>query len=953
MSFAYYNNLYLLIFLLPLVWFIGFPTRAFRRRRDIASLILRTVIVVLLVFALSGLQVVQVVENLAVMFIVDVSDSIGAELREDQLAFIENAIADKAPEDQWGIIVVGGSATVDRSLSEADELVPIRSNVFTGHTNLAEAIQKAIAIFPRDVRRRIVVLSDGLETLGSAEAVARRAEASGIEISYVSFNSDPLPDARIIDLEAPARVTEGQEFDISVTIESDEPVQGNLLIFSSGSLINEQPVDLQAGRTSYTITQQSETSGFLNFSARIELPAERDNFSQNNQLAAFSQVVGPPRVLVVADADADVEHLIPALENAGLNVDRVSPGNLPPDTSALADYKSVLVVNVPADRFSTQQMERMQSYVRDLGGGLLVIGGPDSYGPGRYYQTPLEETLPVEMQIKDEQRLPRLTIAYLVDSSGSMAATDSGGVPYLELAKRAINISIDLLQPLDRAAVGTFDVGGSWLIPFQDVMDKVQFQAMVNTLRPGGGTDIRSGMNLVAQDIVQEPSQRKHIILMTDGGANPRGLVEQTETLFNDFGVTTSVIAMGGSPPDFLEGMAIAGQGQYYEVRDISQLPRIFAQDTVLAGRTFIEEGEFTATQAALSPVLDGINALPVYNGYVATTLKDTAQAVLRGPEPYEDPLLATWQYGLGRAAAYTSDATARWSTDWVTWDQFARFWGQVVSWTITESAANNIETRVVMDGNRARIIVDAQDDNGAFLNNLQLNASIVDPENEAQSIRLRQVAPGQYEAAFQPSQEGAYFIAINGSGNAGDEPLAFNEVTGWVMGYSPEYVQRLDAPDLLGDIARITGGSDLATLPADAFAPADDPRTAATPVFPYLLLIAIFLLPFDIAVRRIVLSREDFRRLGARLRRTPTPDEAHEARMSSLMDARQRARARLGAEDDDEPPYPTPASPDAPAPRPRRRPTRERRAAPPRSGEASTVGTLLKRRRTEETEQD
>src|SRR5690606_34211784 len=114
--------------------------------------------------------------------------------------------------------------------------------------------------------------------------------------------------------------------------------------------------------------------------------------------------------------------------------------------------------------------------------------------------------------------------------------------------------------------------------------------------------------------------------------------------------------------------------------------------------------------------------------GYVAASPKQTAQVVLVVPNEYNDPLLASWQYGLGRAVAFTSDATARWAADWVAWNDFSRFWNQTVRWTITEGADATVETRVQMEGEQARIVVDAREQDGGFLNGLQLNASLVDP---------------------------------------------------------------------------------------------------------------------------------------------------------------------------------------------------------------------------------
>lgn len=897
-----------LIFLLvlPFVWWLGWPRQRFRRRRDISSLLLRTLIIVLLVFSVAGVQVVRAVDRLAVVFLVDVSDSMGADALDAQREAIQTALENKHPDDLWSLVVFGADVSVEQTFTTLAESSPIRSTVVSNQTDLAAALQTALSLFPADTTRRIVVLSDGAQTLGDAVAKAELASASGIEISTLPFVREPVPDVRVADLSAPARVPEGQAFDITVTLEAEEATPATLLVFSRGRLIHEAALALQAGETRYALAQTSDDGGFLDFSARVVVEGANDNFTQNNQLGAFTQIVGPPRVLLIASQPEDIVHLIPTLENAGLQVDVREPGNLPPETSALATYKSVVLVNVPASDWTRAQMERLDTYVSDLGGGLVFIGGPDSYGPGGYFQTPLERTLPVEMQIRDQQRLPQLTLAYLIDRSGSMAMTSDGGVPNIELAKEAIIRSLEFLQPTDRAAIGTFDNDSAWVAPFQDVFNRRELQARVASLRPGGGTDILAGLRLVRDDIVQEESERKHVLLLTDGGSTARGLVEIAAELHEQHEVTLSVISIGNQPPGFLEDMAEIAEGNYYQVSDTAEIPTIFTQETVLATRSYILEEPFTPVLSANSPIMAGIGSAPQLGGYVATTPKSATQVVLRGPEPYRDPILAAWQYGLGRAVAFTSDATTRWASDWVGWDGFTRFWGQAVSWTITEGASANLETRVVMEGEDAVILVDARDEDGAFLNNLDLTGSLVTPDNQALRQPLRQTAPGRYEARFVPDDEGAYFVTISGTGEIDGNPTRFNEVNGWVMSYSPEYAPDPNQGALLGDLARITGGRDLSDDPGAAFINDLDPRVTTAPIWPFLLMLALLLLPFDIAVRRLIVTRSDLQRLRQYLfAREAQPVPAEQASMmSSLMGARERAREQTsyGAEEASEP---------------------------------------------------
>lgn len=880
--------LLLLLILLPVVY-LGLPRLPFRRLRDTLSLLLRCALVTLVVLALAGAQVVRSADRLAVIFLVDASDSIGAEAREAQIAYLRSALERMTPEDEAAVIVFGANALVERALSSVRELPAIRSTPLTSNTDLAEAIRIGLGLFPADTARRLVILSDGVQTVGDALSAAQRAAATGVEISFISHTRMPGPEVQVTDVRAPEEVGANQDFDLSFTVRTETPTQAAITVLAGGEILLRNDVSLRAGENNFAVTLQSGETGFRDFQVRVD-PVGGDAFYQNNQLAGFSQVVGPPRVLLVSPDDAEVQYLTAALTEVGLTVDRAAPGQLPIGMAPLVNYDAVILANVAATDLTDRRMRTLNSYVRDLGGGLVVIGGPDAYAPGGYFQTPLEDALPLEMQIRDQQRLPQLTLVYIIDRSGSMGIPGPSGVENIELAKEAMIRSIDFLQPTDRAGVVSFDTGASWIADIQPVLDRFGLQTLIGTLRASGGTDIQTGYNLAADALTTESSTRKHIILLTDGGADRARLVETAEALLRDYDVTTTVISIGGGVT-FLSDMARLGGGNYHEVTTVEQIPTIFAAETVLASRAYVLEDPFVPLLSANSPIMDGITGAPPLLGYVATTPRQTAQVILRGPDPFGDPILAVWQYGLGRAVAFTSDATARWGTNWVTWDDYARFWSQSVRWTITETAENNLETRVFLDGEQARIVVDARDAQGGFLNGLTLQTTIVDPELGAQTVGLQQVAPGRYEAVFTPETEGAYFLRLAGEDASG----VINQTNGWVLSYSPEYSTRppAEGTQLLADIAALTNGRSLADDVGGVFAHNLAASAAYAPLTPWLLLAAALLLPLDIAFRRLLITQSDLSRLRASIMRPRAVSETSE-RITSLMDAKARAQQQI-----------------------------------------------------------
>lgn len=946
----------LLLLALPLAAFIGWPRRRFQRARSWTSLILRLLILTLVTLALAGASLVRASDQLAVVFLLDRSDSMDEAARQAQEAWVREALAALPPGDEAAVVAFGANALVERPMSAASDLAPLRSTPISGNTDLEEAISLGLALFPEGAARRMVVLSDGVQTVGDASAAARRAAANGVQIDVVPLTRSPGPELLVTRVDAPEQVASGQQFDLGATVHANAETTAMLTVTASGQTIRREEVELRPGDNIFSLGMTAGEAGFRDFQVRVE-NAAADTVLANNALAAFSRVTGAPNVLLVRPESEDVQALAAGLTELGYTVNETGPSGLPGSLAALEAYDAVILANVPATGLSTSRMETLNQYVRDLGGGLVVIGGPDAYGPGGYFQTPLEDALPVESRIQDQQRLPQLTIAYVIDRSGSMSAIGPSGVENLELAKEAIIRSIDFLQPTDRAGVVSFDTGGEWIAEVQPVLNRMNLQSLVAGLRAGGGTDILAGMRQAAESLRQDPSPRKHIILLTDGGAPDTGLLELTRDLHDSNDITTSVIAIGAGAAAFLDNMAEAGGGNYHAVTDVETIPSIFTQETVLATRSYIIEDEFTPSIFQNSPILGDITSAPPLLGYVATTPRQTAQVVLRGDAPYFDPILAQWQYGLGRAVAFTSDATGRWAANWLDWDEFPRFWGQAVEWSITESASDHIEAFVTMQGEQAALSVDARDDSGGFLNGLALTARVVAPDGSAFDVPVRQTAPGRYEGTFTPAREGAYLVRLAGTADGG---TAVSETLGWVMSYSPEYAPgNQSGGEALMDAAVLTGGRDLTSQPGEAFAHTLQSRPAINPLSLELLLIAVLLVPLDVAVRRLLITRSDLARARARLgfRRAASAAPSSE-QMQSLKDAKARTRQNTTADSgptpvmpaappmapSTPPPAPIPASP---APKPTPAPTPQPAAPPsPASSGGNLAGELLKRRK-------
>ncbi len=450
-----------------------------------------------------------------------------------------------------------------------------------------------------------------------------------------------------------------------------------------------------------------------------------------------------------------------------------------------------------------------------------------------------------------------------------------------------------------------FDENAAWVVPITDLTNPNAVVSAVESIRSGGGTDIYAGLLAMSQVLPEVPSVVKHAILLTDGGADPTGIPQLVEEMYAQYGITLTTVGIGTDAAPYLADLAELGGGRYHFAADPGSIPSIFTEETTLAMRSYIVEETFYPVQTARSPIISGIAEIPPLHGYIGTTAKQTAQTILSSPGG--DPLLAAWQYGLGRAVAFTSDATGRWAKDWITWQGFPIFWSQAVNYTLRDRTDTGLEIRVNQQGEKAQILLNAQTQSGAYINDYGFKVSLVGPDRGVHEINLNQVAPGQYAGEFQPETSGVYLITVRGEPNSGVEGGFLSVTTGWSMTYSPEYRLLEPNPGYLSDLVDRAGGRILDD-PKEAFDHTLPSPAASQPIWPWLVTVAALLLPFDVAVRRLVISWEDVRRWSKNIRRrlqlTPTPAPASTARseqIEALFQAKQRVRP------EDEPPTPSP----------------------------------------------
>jgi uncharacterized membrane protein/secreted protein with Ig-like and vWFA domain len=867
-TFLFPAALWLLLLLIP-IWALALATPRRRAPTGVwASLLLRTLLVGALVLALAGTRLVRDTDNLTTVFLLDRSDSIAPAERARADAFVRDALRAMRRDDRAAVVAFGADAIVARPPSAGDALGDFATLPSAIGTNIQSAVQLGLALLPGETNKRLVLLSDGGENSGDARIAAGLAAARGVPVSFVDLSPPPgAGEALIAELHAPASVRVGQSFELTVVVESSVAQAAHLRVLGDGQPLAEQDVQLTAGLSRFPIKVDARGNGFQRYQA--EITPRQDVRAENNAAEALVQVDGAPKVLVIENTPGESVPFRKALAAAQVAADKIVANTLPADLKLYLPYDVVVLLNVPASALPPDVMPVLQSYVRDAGRGLIMIGGGQGYGIGGYSKTPIEETLPVYMDAPTLKERPEVALVFVLDKSSSMSGCHCRGpdrkhdgyfddkIPFnLDLAKEGVKRAVDALDPRDTVGVVMFDENAALTFPPQRGPTTEDVMQAIGPVKPIGATNIYNGLALADQTLSQTNASIKHIILFTDGLGHGNDTIAQAQAL-GEKGITLSVVGEGFGAVDYLQQLAQAGRGRYIQVKNTLDVPQIFLQETVSFAAKFAVEQPFTPQYGTPSPILAGLeHGLPRLYGYNGTTPKQTATIALADADG--SPVLAQWQYGLGRAVAWTSDVSGRWSRDWLKWKEFPRFAAQLIDWAGPTAANDRLRVDFQSLGAQTQIDVTVPQQLGQPAGALDMRATIAGGDGEPREVPLAAQGPGEYRATIPSPPQGTYMIQVAGT-QCGQ--VVAQETAALIVPYSPEYRLGQSDPALLGALAALTGGGELAQ-PAEAFARAAQGAGSAQDLALPLLLAALILLPLDILARRLA-ALWRFRRWG------------------------------------------------------------------------------------------
>ena len=839
-------ELLVILLLVPAVFLIWVrwppPLSTTRSRLVLAS---RILMITLLALALSGIRLTTQPNKRAVVAVVDLSDSVKAHGNLDnEAAMIKSLQSSKGPDDLFGVVTFGHDALVELPLTRDPAFESFQTQPDPTYTDVAGAIRLAAGLLPDGYARQIVLISDGQQNLNDAASAVAALRSEGVRVDVVPVGQAPSAEALVSAVDVPSELREGQSATATVRLQSTVEATGHLtLIVDSQELVSRE-VTLPPGSSSQSFNLPKLDLGLHRI--RAELSVQPDTYTENDVGEANVRVLGRPLVLVLEGKTGEGENVARALLAAGMNVERQQAAGAPTDTATLGRYDSTVIVNSPADSFPRDSLGAIAASVHNLGKGLVTIGGTTAYGPGGWQGTPLEDALPVRMDIPQRKDKPKVAVVLVMETMEDQRAD--------QVVLGAAEGVIEKLSPDDLVAVtdGRTDTSG-FLVDMQPASNKKAIEAKLETGGQllGDPPSYMPFLQRAADALMKTDAPVKHIVVLGDGDADS-GAPQQLQTFVEGAlakGVTTSTIAVDvhGQTPymSFMQDIARWGGGRNYQSNNPSQVPDLFLKESTTALRPWFEQTPFFPKIAAAGDLLQGVptDSFPQLGGYVVTTPKPTSEQYLTSNK--QDPVLAAWNYGLGRSVAWTSDSNGAWTGGFLRSSVSGTLFARMVAWTLPGSGQQlRIEAQPSGDG--LQVDVTGPETSGA-----SVSIGMVRPDLQSSNVDLVAVAPGHWRGTIAGTSVGTYLLHGALKKNGQVQAQADRAVS---VPYSPEYLRLGRDDGLVRQVAREGSGMVLAKA-NQAWSMKILPVPINSDVFWPLLLLAALLWPLDVAVRRITLS--------------------------------------------------------------------------------------------------
>ncbi len=917
---------------------------AMTRLRMITTVAARSILVALIACMLAGAATVRTTDRVAVIALVDVSDSVsqfadfGIDPERGRISsnaavnrWIDEATRrGRGADDLFGMVVFDGRSVAVATPTRRDDLSIEYEYSMASGTDIEGALRFAESLFPPDAARRMLLVSDGNETKGNSLAAAREIASSSLAGNSVNTPIDVLPIAYevqnevfIASLDAPPTASGESAITIRVVLQATDPARGELELLYAGESLDlngDAPgtgrrVELAAGRTVITIPDVQLNDDPVHKLEAVFVPAtpQDDRLVDNNRAETFTVTPGRGKVLIVDGVSEGREGgagalLGRTLRRADIEAEVIGQDELPGDLLSYQRYDLVIFQNVAADRVPGSVQETLVDYVTDLGGGFMMVGGPASFGAGGWKGTPIEEILPVRLDLPEQLITPPAAIVIVLDNSGSMGDPVLGGArTQQEIANEGAALAVEMLDKTDLICVITFNSIYDVRVEMGRNIDPRRTADRVRGISPGGGTNMYPALQRAYQELKAVEANVKHVLVLSDGQSegDPNVGIRTAAAMKAD-GITVSTIAVGdGADFTTLHQIAVAGGGEPYRVYNPNVLPRYFVRDVRVVRQPLVRKQPFEPRVTdGSSPILRGVSTnVPLLNGVVLTQARDDPKVTYAMMTPKDEPLLAHWFVGRGQVGAFTSDAHD-WAEPWLGWSGFPQIWTQAARQLSRPSGAQGYELVTEVIGDDLHIRLDAVDDEGRPLEGLSVDGTVYAPDGTETRVRLTQTGPGAYQSSVPATERGNYVVTLLPRQGQRRLPPVFG---GASRQLGPEFRRMSSRVGLLRDIADVTGGRvwDL-KQPREARLfdrSGIEPVRAEMPIWPTLLVWSVVIFLLDVGTRRVAWDRLLTREVAVAVREQTTDAVRRRSEQAAATLGTLRDRAERGPQVLDPPP--------------------------------------------------
>lgn len=809
---------------------------------------LRAAVVVLVTLALAQPEWRLAGDGVDVVVVVDRSRSMPPGSLDQAAELIRLLQAERRPGDLLGVVSFGREARVEAPLSGDSRFGGFGQAIDGEASNLTAGLEVAAELIPEDRAGRVLIVSDGRATGLDPRAAARRLAARGVPVDVRAIVRDaPELDVAVIGLEAPPAIAQREPFLLTATVKSTAQTEVTVTLARNGKVISESKRAVPEGATVLTFRDLVEQPGLAAYQLRVA--AAGDGQPENDIGRAVARVDGPPSVLVLSDRPNGV--LVQTLRSAGMNVDARLPFSI--GMADLENVGAVVLDDVEASRLSETGLQVLAQYVREAGGGLVMLGGRQSFGEGGYRKSALEAVLPVSLEVREEQRKASVGISVIMDCSCSMGATVADGRTKMELAAEGVVGALQLLNERDEASVFMVDTNEHEIFSMRPVSSGLPLDKVARGFSGGGGIYVGVGLRTGRDEVMHSAKPTRHVLLFSDASDSeePDDYRKTLDELVSQ-NITVSVIGMGtkaDSDAKLLEEIAARGNGRIYFAEDATSLPRIFSQETIAVARSSFVD---VVTPLAVGPDLAMLGRVPTEgltscDGYSLTYLKPNASVGVRTVDDNKAPLLAFWPHGLGRSAAFTGQVDGKFTGSLRSWSGFRAALEQSVRWVMPPLATSvDAVARARLNGNDLHVTLD-------------FDPKAPPPAGQATLVLLS--GDGRSKALQVPmrwedeDRQGAHFV-IPGTGTwhpvvkLGERVFRAAPVT---LPWVPEFEPAAPKEGQLALTAIAKAGAGVERLAMKGLFTAGQQSFARVPLAPFLVTLALVALVAEVFVRRFL----------------------------------------------------------------------------------------------------